>query len=129
MIRPRGTPPTPRARSSARAPVEIEATFRGPSSPMRMIEPLPNCFSIWETAFVLAVDLHLDRAGVRGRDSDRPSRLKRLGEPGLRELVAGDRPVGEDGQPCRDTDNPDRHLYCLRILVRGVVRTVFRSGL
>src|SRR5918911_1049525 len=45
--RPLGTPPTPRARSRARAPVGIEATLGRSSSPMRMIEPFPNCRSIW----------------------------------------------------------------------------------
>ena len=54
-MRPRGTPPTPRARSRARAPVEIEATFWGYSSPMRMIEPFPNCRSICETAASMAL--------------------------------------------------------------------------
>src|SRR5215217_1858863 len=54
-MRPRGTPPTPSARSSARAPVGIEATFWGSSSPMRMIEPFPNCRSIWDTAASMAL--------------------------------------------------------------------------
>src|SRR5919107_1879664 len=53
--RPLGTPPTPRARSRARAPVGMEATFGRSSSPMRMIEPFPNCRSIWETAASIAL--------------------------------------------------------------------------
>src|SRR5215204_2791560 len=57
MTRPLGTPPTPRARSSARAPVEIEATLRCSSSPMRIIEPLPNCRSICDTAAPIALFL------------------------------------------------------------------------
>src|SRR5829696_6586813 len=57
MTRPLGTPPTPRARSSAKAPVEIEATLRCPSSPMRIIEPLPNCRSICDTAAAIALFL------------------------------------------------------------------------
>src|ERR687890_547413 len=54
-MRPLGTPPTPRARSRARAPVGMEATFGRSSSPMRMIEPFPNCRSIWETAASIAL--------------------------------------------------------------------------
>src|SRR5918999_5041934 len=56
-MRPLGTPPTPSARSSARAPVEIEATLRSPSSPMRMIEPLPNWRSTCDTAASIALFL------------------------------------------------------------------------
>src|SRR5215213_3986798 len=41
----------PRARSRARLPVEMAWTgSAGPSMPMRMTEPLPNCFSIWSKA-------------------------------------------------------------------------------
>src|SRR5215208_7528035 len=57
MTRPLGTPPTPSARSSARAPVEIEATLGSPSSPMRMIEPLPNWRSICDIAASIALFL------------------------------------------------------------------------
>src|SRR5215213_4410457 len=53
--RPRGTPPTPRAMSRARAPVGMEATLWRSSSPMRMIEPFPNCRSIWEMAASIAL--------------------------------------------------------------------------
>src|SRR5215212_5936684 len=54
--RPLGTPPTPRARSRARAPVGMEATLLWrSSSPMRMIEPFPNCRSIWDTAASMAL--------------------------------------------------------------------------
>src|SRR4051794_10662808 len=50
-IRPRGMPPTPSARSSDSAPVEMASTRTlASSSPMRMIEPLPNWRSIWESA-------------------------------------------------------------------------------
>ena len=44
-----------RAARRARAPVGIEATFWGSSSPMRMIEPFPNCRSICETAASMAL--------------------------------------------------------------------------
>jgi hypothetical protein len=53
-MRPRGTPPTPSARSSESDPVEIAATGICVSSPMRMIAPLPNAFSICPSAAVSA---------------------------------------------------------------------------
>ena len=53
-MRPRGTPPTPSARSSESDPVEIAATGIFVSSPMRMIAPLPNAFSICPSAAVSA---------------------------------------------------------------------------
>src|SRR6266511_3885042 len=46
VIRPRGIPPTPRARSSAIDPVGIESTDCRSADPSFMIEPRPNCFSI-----------------------------------------------------------------------------------
>src|SRR5438876_8361726 len=46
VIRPRGMPPTPRARSSATDPVEMTSMGVLARSPRRMIEPVPNCFSI-----------------------------------------------------------------------------------
>src|SRR5919112_6090033 len=49
-MRPRGTPPTPRARSSATEPVDTAGTFCASRSPSRMIAPRPNCFSIWRMA-------------------------------------------------------------------------------
>ena len=46
-MRPRGTPPTPSARSTPIDPVGITATGCACcSSPIRITEPLPNCFSI-----------------------------------------------------------------------------------
>ena len=40
---------TPSAISRLNDPVEIASTFgTAPSSPMRMIDPVPNCFSIWD---------------------------------------------------------------------------------
>jgi hypothetical protein len=45
--RPRGTPPTPSAASNEIAPVEITAIGTMASfDPSRMMDPLPNCFSI-----------------------------------------------------------------------------------
>src|SRR5581483_3349222 len=50
-MRPRGKPPTPSARSSAIEPVGMASTaMRLVPSPRRMIAPLPNCFSMPETA-------------------------------------------------------------------------------
>ena len=46
--RPRGKPPTPSAASNEIAPVEItEIGTIAPLLPSFMMEPLPNCFSIW----------------------------------------------------------------------------------
>ena len=48
VIRPRGMPPTPSARSSAIEPVGIESTACRSAEPSFMIAPRPNCFSIAE---------------------------------------------------------------------------------
>src|SRR5664279_4727158 len=53
--RPRGRPPMPRARSRASAPVGIDSMFMWRFSPIRMIEPLPNCFSICPRAMSSAL--------------------------------------------------------------------------
>src|ERR1700691_6646880 len=54
--RPRGKPPTPSAASNEIAPVEItEIGTIASFDPNRMIEPLPNCFSICETANSIAL--------------------------------------------------------------------------
>ena len=55
-MRPRGKPPTPSAMSSEVAPEETAAmSFTSASSlPRRMIEPLPNAFSMDETASSIA---------------------------------------------------------------------------
>src|SRR2546426_12130004 len=51
MTRPRGYPPTPRAASSESEPDEIASRAAVLSMPpRRMMEPLPNCFSICDTA-------------------------------------------------------------------------------
>ena len=54
MIRPRGSPLPPRARSSDRAPVEMPSTSRWLPSPSFMIAPAPNVFSIWLMALFSA---------------------------------------------------------------------------
>ncbi len=50
MMRPRGRPPTPSARSIASEPVESVSTFILALLPRRMIEPSPNCFVMEERA-------------------------------------------------------------------------------
>jgi len=49
-------PPTPSARSSETLPVEIAemSCTNGSSLPRRMTAPLPNCFSMAETASSIA---------------------------------------------------------------------------
>src|SRR5512143_765597 len=44
--RPRGKPPTPSAKSSDSAPVWMASMAIVPFSPMRMMDPLPNCLSL-----------------------------------------------------------------------------------
>ncbi len=46
VIRPRGMPPTPSARSRAIEPVGMKSTCCRAVAPSFMIEPVPNCFSI-----------------------------------------------------------------------------------
>src|ERR1043166_7204169 len=46
-MRPRGNPPTPSAWSTEIEPVEMAGTVTTVCAPNRIIEPLPNCFSIW----------------------------------------------------------------------------------
>src|SRR3954467_14608298 len=52
-------PPTPNARSSETLPVEMAAMSctSGSSAPRRMTAPLPNCFSMAETASSIAFSL------------------------------------------------------------------------
>src|SRR5579872_1821756 len=55
---PRGKPPIPRAASKEMEPVEMNAIGTMASlAPSRMIEPRPNCFSIWDSARSMAFDL------------------------------------------------------------------------
>src|SRR5438876_12112391 len=60
MMRPRGRPPTPRARSMASEPVESVSTFILALLPRRMIEPSPNCLVMLETAS----SMFFSRAGL-----------------------------------------------------------------
>src|SRR6476660_7501440 len=54
MMRPRGTPPTPIAASSDSEVVEIAGISEISRSPKRMIDPLPNLFSILSSAASIA---------------------------------------------------------------------------
>ena len=54
MIRPRGNPLPPSARSSEKAPVETPSTSMCDPSPSFMIAPAPNVFSIWLIALFSA---------------------------------------------------------------------------
>ena len=51
MMRPRGKPLPPRARSTERLPLEIPSIGAWASLPSGMIEPVPNSFSIWASVF------------------------------------------------------------------------------
>src|SRR5215813_12149802 len=54
--RPRGKPPTPRAASKEMEPVEItEIGTIASLFPSRMMDPLPNCFSICDSARSIAL--------------------------------------------------------------------------
>src|SRR5438128_5823519 len=53
--RPRGNPPTPSALSSEIEPLEITDTGRTVFDPSRRIVPLPNCFSIWTSAWSIVL--------------------------------------------------------------------------
>src|SRR6478672_971921 len=74
-IRPRGSPPMPRARSRARAPVGIASTPTLPRSPRRMMAPFPNCFSIWPSAMSsdLSRSIRADSFWVHPRVVRRPA--------------------------------------------------------
>ena len=56
-MRPRGTPPTPRAASTPMDPVEMALTAANSFAPSLMIEPLPNWRSIWVSAVSAAFNL------------------------------------------------------------------------
>ena len=77
--RPRGMPPTPSAASTAREPVGMTAMAVSGRSPRRMIEPLPNCRSIWvsavSTARHFSLDLTLDMSSPFSIETDCASEL------------------------------------------------------
>src|SRR3989442_10021597 len=54
MMRPRGTPPTPIAASNDKEVVEIAGISEISRSPKRMIDPLPNLFSMLSSAASMA---------------------------------------------------------------------------
>src|SRR6185503_17085297 len=55
MMRPRGTPPTPMAASKLSDVVEIAGISETSRSPSRIIDPLPNFFSIFANAASIAL--------------------------------------------------------------------------
>jgi hypothetical protein len=58
----------PSAMSSPSEPVDVDSmSFTGLSPPNRMIEPLPNCRSIWASAESSAFCLSLLRLSVMSR--------------------------------------------------------------
>ena len=66
VIRPRGMPPTPSARSSAIEPVGMVSTWSFSRDPSFMIAPRPNCFSIEARAASTALPRSArDRSAVR----------------------------------------------------------------
>ena len=68
MMRPRGRPPTPSARSRPREPVDtVSMSSTSAPSAMRMMAPLPNCFSILASATLSAF--------LRSSPSQRPGRV------------------------------------------------------
>ena len=70
MTRPRGRPPTPSAQSRLIDPVEIAGIGAMASlPPSRMIEPLPNCFSICPTASSTAFARSLSTRSSRSDSS------------------------------------------------------------
>src|SRR4029079_4670234 len=86
VIRPRGMPPTPSARSSAIDPVGIESTPCRSAEPSFMIAPRPNCFSIARRAASTALPRSaVARSAVRSSViATRSSRSYRLLRPGGR---------------------------------------------
>src|SRR5439155_15369783 len=65
--RPRGMPPMPIAASRLIAPVGTTSTrTRGGSAPIRMIEPLPQVFSIWVMARFSALRRSSESLGTGG---------------------------------------------------------------
>ena len=67
-MRPRGSPPMPSARSSASAPVGMDSMFMWRFSPIRMIDPLPNCFSIWPSAMSSALSRSMSFSSLLSLD-------------------------------------------------------------
>src|SRR5439155_12528373 len=54
QMRPRGTPPMPTAESSDKEVVDIAGISETARSPRRMIDPLPNLFSMLSSAASMA---------------------------------------------------------------------------
>src|SRR3954453_13285556 len=128
-IRPRGMPPTPSAMSSESAPVGIASTrTAASSSPIRMIEPLPNWRSICESAPFRAASRALAAfsCSLSAMDISAP---RSLGIDRLRADADGTRPPGKPLSP----DESARELHPLERLVprpaRGKMRAIQRHPL
>src|SRR5215470_4247887 len=102
MTRPRGYPPTPRARSRPTEPLGTTATgATSPSRPSCMIAPFPNCFSMAATAAATAFSFSLTLPTPR-----LPRRMFRgpgaRGRPrAVRGHAGGDRPSVRSAAPVR----------------------------
>ena len=71
-MRPRGRPPTPSAMSRPSEPVGMTCTSGGAvPSPSRMMPPLPNCFSMAETARSMALSRWTSRGARTSRRAAR----------------------------------------------------------
>src|SRR5579871_5958924 len=79
-MRPRGTPPTPSARSSAIDPVGITSTVNRVACPRRMIAPLPNCFSILLRAISSAFCFSMTFLPLRNVEVRLRNEIKRLND-------------------------------------------------
>src|SRR5206468_5202773 len=103
-MRPRGIPPIPRAASTEREVVEMVGMLERTSlDPRRMMEPLPNCFSIWVSAISMARPLSFRSWGIASSFSEMGNtRTARLG----RILGGGPHACQEAGQR-QDAGHPD----------------------
>ena len=62
----------PSARSRESAPVGMDSMFIPMLSPMRMTEPLPNCFSIWPSAASSALSRSVSAISLSSVSALRP---------------------------------------------------------
>src|ERR1700748_349553 len=104
ITRPRGTPPTPSAASKEIEPVEItEMGTIASLLPRRMIEPLPNCFSICANARSMA----RERSSAMGNLQWEKFNTLRRNQEALRDRVTQTKQLKGTGQLVED-DNTAR---------------------
>ena len=106
MTRPRGTPPTPSAASKEMEPVEMAAMGTTSLLPRRMMEPLPNCFSICESAKSIA----RERSSATwfsslGTYFQTPGRCFKLGRSGFECMLAPKLPGRRKTKNYSNVDN------------------------